>query len=115
MGGDYLLVGRDQLAARLERRLYIGMGRLEAAHQLDDGIEFRVTHHLVGGKQRRRCASALRMCHRDGFQGDRPAGGSRDAIGVLDQPPRQRSADVAQAEQTDSIRDGHSGTLPSPP
>jgi len=26
------------------------------------------------------------MCDRNGFEGDRPAGGRRDPIGILDQP-----------------------------
>jgi hypothetical protein len=55
------------------------------------------------------------MRHRNGFEGDWAAGGRRDPIGILDQPPGHRSADVTEAEQANPIGRAHSGTLPSPP
>ncbi len=91
------------------------MRRLETAHHLDDGIEVWLGQQLRRREQGRWCAAAFRMRYRDRFQGDRPAGGHRDPIGILDQSSRQRPTDMAKAEQANSIRDTHWGKLPSPP
>jgi hypothetical protein len=91
------------------------MGRLETAHQLDDGVEPWLIKHLRRGTYWGLGATAHWIRHCDGVEDDRPAGRHRNPIGILDQPSRQRPTDVPEAEQTNPVWRTHWGTLPSRP
>jgi hypothetical protein len=79
------------------------MRRLEPTDELDHRIEPWKREELIGRHQGRRRRAALGAGNRDRLQSDRPVRRAHDRVSVLDQAPRQRTADVTEAEHPDSI------------
>src|SRR5437867_5285116 len=107
MRRDQLLVRGDHLEARLERVTYIGKGRLDPADQFDDRIQVRPRQYCVGRRKRSGRRPSFGSGDRDGIQDDRPPGGARDPLAILDQSPGQRATDVTQPDEADPIRCAH--------
>ena len=105
--GDQRLVGGHDRDAAIERAPHEAVGRLDAAERFDDDVdrlgEKRLDVAGDGGDERG-CRTRARGAAHEGGGHDRQEAARAEMRGGLARVPRERGADVTQAEEPDPAR-----------
>ena len=107
MVGDHVLVGGHDRLAGAEGGGHEGVGRLVAAHELDDDVDVgarhevgrRVGHEVVGHAER---AGPGEVALRDAREDEAGHAAGVHALGMLEEGAHDGSADGAGAEHRDA-------------